>query len=267
MGSLGMSRGWRGSFRPNECDSRSQLHRAMTTHRKVASQVLRSIVSAVALWGLVGAAITIVVAWTFAYLQIGIGKSRTDDQSLGGTWVLVRRCDRPGLVQLGCEPRFSTTPVGMTGGHLGGLEDWVPSWSGFDKLTDTKMGRGGYFVLAAGWPYPALFCDFLNTRYQSTSNSRVEYVYDTRWGIGLPYRVRSVPGYTAHCHAAFPLWPLAVGFTADTVVFGMLAGTLWTASRYFPVARRRRRGQCVRCGYDLVYRFADGCPECGWNRD
>ncbi len=30
--------------------------------------------------------------------------------------------------------------------------------------------------------------------------------------------------------------------------------------------RRRRRGQCPACGYDLRHGMHAGCPECGWRR-
>jgi len=29
---------------------------------------------------------------------------------------------------------------------------------------------------------------------------------------------------------------------------------------------RRERGQCLRCGYDLKFKYESGCPECGWRR-
>jgi len=28
-----------------------------------------------------------------------------------------------------------------------------------------------------------------------------------------------------------------------------------------------RRGCCMRCGYDLRFDLANGCPECGWRRE
>lgn len=31
-------------------------------------------------------------------------------------------------------------------------------------------------------------------------------------------------------------------------------------------ARRRRRGLCPCCAYNLGWQFGRGCPECGWNR-
>jgi hypothetical protein len=60
-----------------------------------------------------------------------------------------------------------------------------------------------------------------------------------------------------------PLW---LGLAADTVFWG----ALWLGALAIPGAvsrrRRRARGLCPACGYDLRGDFAPGCPECAWNR-
>ena len=30
---------------------------------------------------------------------------------------------------------------------------------------------------------------------------------------------------------------------------------------------RRKRGHCIKCGYDLRGDLERGCPECGWRRE
>jgi hypothetical protein len=55
-----------------------------------------------------------------------------------------------------------------------------------------------------------------------------------------------------------PIWP---GFALDTAFYGTLAFLLWSAPRFVKRTRRRRRGLCVVCGYDL--RGMQKCPECG----
>ena len=32
-------------------------------------------------------------------------------------------------------------------------------------------------------------------------------------------------------------------------------------------AIRRKRGHCIKCGYDLNHAPHKGCPECGWRRE
>ncbi len=57
-----------------------------------------------------------------------------------------------------------------------------------------------------------------------------------------------------------PLWP---GLVVNSAFYGLL---LWLLSLVPSIIRRglrRRRGRCVKCGYDLRGNPAGGCPECG----
>ena len=59
------------------------------------------------------------------------------------------------------------------------------------------------------------------------------------------------------------MWP---GFAINTVFY---AAILWLPFAPFQLRRylRRKRGLCIKCGYDLRGDFAAGCPECGWGRE
>ena len=46
----------------------------------------------------------------------------------------------------------------------------------------------------------------------------------------------------------------------------VLAGLLASVARGSKAERRRRRGWCPKCGYDIKGAFGEGCPECGWGR-
>ncbi len=78
------------------------------------------------------------------------------------------------------------------------------------------------------------------------------------WQVNLP-----VLGQTAF--AMCPVWP---GFALNTLFYAALAWGLWLGGWQLPLAirrrRRRRKGLCVRCGYDRKG-IGDGvvCPECG----
>ena len=62
-----------------------------------------------------------------------------------------------------------------------------------------------------------------------------------------------------------PLRPLLIGFALNTIFY---AAILWMPFAPFVLRRhiRRKRGHCIKCGYDLRGDFAAGCPECGWRR-
>jgi hypothetical protein len=70
--------------------------------------------------------------------------------------------------------------------------------------------------------------------------------------------VATPPGSTARCYGfrlRVPLWfPAALFAGYPTVAF--IRGPL---RRY----RRRRRGLCLKCGYDLTGNVSGTCPECG----
>lgn len=60
------------------------------------------------------------------------------------------------------------------------------------------------------------------------------------------------------------LW---TGFLANTAVYGTLVFILLHSVLLVCRNTRRLHGRCPRCAYDLRGEFANGCPECGWNRD
>lgn len=65
---------------------------------------------------------------------------------------------------------------------------------------------------------------------------------------------------------SLPVIPIAGGFVGNTSFYAVL---LWALSQApFAACRfiRKRRGLCIKCGYDLRYDFSVGCSECGWGR-
>ena len=56
------------------------------------------------------------------------------------------------------------------------------------------------------------------------------------------------------------------GLAANTGFFGGIFLLTYYALRYTRRFRRRRKGRCPNCAYDLKSDFSTGCPECGWNR-
>jgi len=83
--------------------------------------------------------------------------------------------------------------------------------------------------------------------------------------IDNPVRTQA-PGAFAFSSEFLPLRPIFPGFLVNTLFYA----AMWFGI-FFGVAAlrrfiRKRRGRCVKCGYDLRGDVAAGCPECGWGR-
>ena len=65
---------------------------------------------------------------------------------------------------------------------------------------------------------------------------------------------------------AIPLRLLWSSFAIDTLFYAVV---LWLPFAPFTLRRaiRRKRGLCIKCGYDLRHAEHEVCPECGAARD
>ncbi|MEO1008498.1 MAG: hypothetical protein AAFX79_08020 [Planctomycetota bacterium] len=61
---------------------------------------------------------------------------------------------------------------------------------------------------------------------------------------------------------AMPILPYWPGLFANTAFYAALVFLPWTTLRWRRIARRRKRGLCVACNYELGEAVVR-CPECG----
>ena len=64
------------------------------------------------------------------------------------------------------------------------------------------------------------------------------------------------------CHTRYRTLGVFAGFVTPWVLL-TAALFLWLGHAR---AARKHRGACIHCGYNLSFKYASGCPECGWNR-
>ncbi|MEE9128699.1 MAG: hypothetical protein V3T84_01680 [Phycisphaerales bacterium] len=78
-----------------------------------------------------------------------------------------------------------------------------------------------------------------------------------------PVRIRD---RTTPIWKAVPLRPIWLGFAINTVFYALILSVPFAP---FTLRRliRRKRGHCIKCGYDLRGDFSAGCPKCGWRRE
>lgn len=85
-------------------------------------------------------------------------------------------------------------------------------------------------------------------------------------GIDLKYTVTDASGFRTKATRM-----LTLGVIGNTAAWTCVAFGAWTAATWWRLRRRRRRGMCEHCGYDLrglagsavEYKVGATCPECG----
>lgn len=118
-------------------------------------------------------------------------------------------------------------------------------------------------VVQAGWPLPTLQSEELIVvsgwkANGSGMNLGPVVRRAALWNVTLP----GAPASTRESDPApfIPLRPVLPGMVVNTLVIGaLIASARWSCSAVV-VARRRSRGQCIRCGYEV--KDLPRCPEC-----
>lgn len=164
------------------------------------------------------------------------------------------------MVVEGNPPEVRTVSSGVDYSDATARELVCPNWTQLGPLTD----RPDDVILAEqarGWPSLALWSSlqvFNESQRRFPSN------------LGLFVAGYSLDGATvpaddpARWNRTLPLRPIWPGFAVNTVFYGTILWLLFlVAPRTLRRQIRRRRGRCLKCGYDLRGNLDAGCPECG----
>ncbi|MFG0285501.1 MAG: hypothetical protein ACF8R7_13875 [Phycisphaerales bacterium JB039] len=138
------------------------------------------------------------------------------------------------------------------------IEADVPNWGSLAQPAPPELAMGS--DTAFGWPAPCMWYQVLSTFDAPTMSIVAD---ELRGGVHLrggPPTGRGAGFY------ALPLRPIWWGLVINTLFFSALWLVALTAPPMARGALRRRRGLCLRCGYDLQGQFTGGCPECGAGR-
>jgi len=111
-------------------------------------------------------------------------------------------------------------------------------------------GRSWGVEDARGWPMPSLWCDI--------GPGPVTGQLLARGGIPV-----SPPNVAVADYRALPCRPHWLGLGIDSALYALPWAAALAVLRWHPLRtwRRRRRGHCPACGYDLA--GLPACPECG----
>ena len=127
----------------------------------------------------------------------------------------------------------------------------APSWA--DLRMPPAIDYEIRWVHAFGWPFVSMWREY--------SPSGTGYGWKVLHGFEVAFLHPD-----GSSPRAIPLDPIWSGFAINTIFY---AAVLWLLTLGPFAARRmirRKRGLCIKCGYDLRDDFSAGCPECGWRR-
>ncbi len=87
--------------------------------------------------------------------------------------------------------------------------------------------------------------------------------YHDPWSVKVSDSRKAKDGLKIYIPRLLPLRPIWIGVAVNTVFYAALLWLLLTASLRTRRLIRKRRGECVRCGYDLRGTTDIICSECG----
>ena len=143
-------------------------------------------------------------------------------------------------------------------------------WVVVHKQVGTTMSSGGVeepvydyagMEVDAGWPFVAMH---EQSWIDDAASSLHRRIYRT--AVGLQSEITGSGPAVAPLRP-LPLHPALPGFLINTLFYAAIWFGLFVG---FGAARhsiRRKRGHCIKCGYDLRRDFSAGCPACGWRLD
>lgn len=132
-----------------------------------------------------------------------------------------------------------------------------PEWPSWLPLPPAGERYTVWSARAAGWPMLCL-CSRTTTTIDGRTRTRGAIRVVATSAYKNPLRDRE-----AGMLPLLPAWP---GLAVNSALYGSAWWLLLFAPGAFRRFRRRSRGCCVACGYDLRGDYTAGCPECGWGR-
>lgn len=212
-----------------------------------------------------GAVINVLVAWGCTWCSIAYTSAKWRQLSLKAP------CDWPVAVPTEWPPQALQAEARSTFGSM------CLAYTGYDPEWTWRQGSGigerNMYTIwehRSGWPL----------RSMASGRLVQDVVFDAvaagpgRFDIIAPstfsgrlYQGRYPPQWMKPRNSpiflmpVIPLLPIATGFIANTLIYASILWLAFVAPGVIRLSRRRRRGLCLACGYDLA--ALPRCPECG----
>jgi hypothetical protein len=198
----------------------------------------------VALFLCAGAVVNVLVAWGCMWFAPQVERWSTERRG-GLAWCVTVPSDWP------------TVPKQRVDYHGLGWRERIDTWTG-QRLSEWSLDVEWCQVKAVTAGLPLASMMHASWRSPTQASGRMRHDWRSRWAIEMP---GEPPSGLAGSLPALPLW---FGFVFDSVVFAGVLFSFIKSPTLVRRATRRRRGQCVGCGYSLAGLGVDAaCPECG----
>lgn len=196
---------------------------------------------------------------------------RPEGTATGPDMVVIERSDRWGAVAWTTSYRFAVAndaaipaawgrPMhipGWAGPYVRSWEARGEDWPGMTPPAFPYAIEVG-MVRAYGWPFRAV-----HWRSDVVQPAAPPFVWRTSGALAVPW-LRSRDGFARSTPLLLPYFPVWAGLAGNVALFSLCWLGLLFAWRGLRRSRRRRRGLCPECRYDLAgTEPGRPCPECG----
>ncbi len=213
---------------------------------------------------LLGAIVTLGISWFLAAGSISrswyrFAERGYSDIGESGFWKIYRR-DWFGRVRLRSQWAFEWSGSLTIDLSLPASNDLTPEWAMTIKhVLPGEINDANVIAEATGWPLLAMRSHYELGAASRNASGNYESPVRAPRGIlistGSDIERRILP--------VRAIWP---GFAINTAFYAAILAMLWLLALGPFTARRiirRKRGCCIKCGYDLRGAEHDACPECG----
>lgn len=206
---------------------------------------------------LLGVLLNIAVAWGLAaFVGVPPPPARQIPAEKPLSW--------PGRVPQGWPPPkevyigrwWCCTTVHALGHTVRRLEDTNPTTKASEEMLSCNL-----YISRWGWPMRSLEIQWPHSQNMLVSIWLFKKPTEAALRTGLPVST-SITRSPERTH--LPLMPVWPGFFVNSLLYSAIACALLCGPGMARRLRRRRRGWCISCGYDLA--GLPKCPECGRNR-
>ena len=186
------------------------------------------------------------IAWSGTY-GLWCARIRLAGTGIDESW-FVRTNAAGELPYLG--PRYSISAYSWTSHRRVSarmLERWRQGSSYHDSLVEVRIG----------WPRRS----FIGRHCLNPNQISTTYEGAIRLPESLIQLTRGKSRFD------LPIKPIWSGFAINTIFYGAILWLLSLGPSATGRLIRRKRGRCIKCGYNLRGTSGGGCPECGWRRE